>query len=49
MSEPDLSAILADLAAGSIDSAEAARRIEALRAREGAAASDLHFSRDFTP
>ena len=42
MSEPDLSAILADLAAGSIDSAEAARRIEALRAREGATASHDH-------
>lgn len=42
MSEPDLSAILADLAAGNIDSAEAARRIEALRKREAgdAPASD---------
>ncbi|MFZ2429302.1 MAG: hypothetical protein WAW71_14275, partial [Propioniciclava sp.] len=35
MSEPDLSAILADLAAGRIDSAEAARRIEALRGQPG--------------
>lgn len=39
MSEPDLSAILADLAAGHIDSAEAARRIEALR-RLGGEAQD---------
>lgn len=39
MSEPDLSAILADLAAGHIDSAEAARRIEALR-RPGGEAQD---------
>lgn len=31
MSEPDLNAILADLAAGRIDAAEAARRIEAAR------------------
>ncbi len=37
MSEPDLSAILADLAAGHIDSAEAARRIEALRRPDGEA------------
>ncbi|MDO5534794.1 MAG: hypothetical protein Q4F65_09100 [Propionibacteriaceae bacterium] len=32
MSDPDLSQILADLAAGTIDAAEAARRIEAARA-----------------
>lgn len=42
MSEPDLSAILADLAAGNIDSAEAARRIEALRVRDDATAAADH-------
>lgn len=38
MSDPDLTKILADLAAGTIDAAEAARRIEAARA--GAAAGE---------
>lgn len=40
MTDPDLSHILADLAAGNIDSAEAARRIEALRKQQGGAAAD---------
>ena len=39
MSEPDLSAILADLAAGNIDTAEASRRIDAARRAAGAASS----------
>jgi hypothetical protein len=42
-SDPGMTAILEDLAAGRIDAAEAARRIDALKAAEAAAADDtLH-------
>ena len=37
MSDPDLSQILADLAAGTIDAAEAARRIEAAQKKQAPA------------
>lgn len=40
MSEPDLSAILADLAAGRIDAAEAARLIEEARVTDGASRTE---------
>jgi hypothetical protein len=49
MTTPDMTSVLEELAAGRIDAAEAARRIDALKASKPAEPGEAHSNADSTP